>query len=188
MEGEFSGDRLNAESFRRSWQGDASITMLHTTMQGMNFQQLIQQAVTRSNDDVQAQENYDNVTMLDNFSAQASLDNGELSLKKMVGASSMLALTGAGTLDLVKQQCDTRFDVTVVDGWKGDSKLIEVLKTTPIPLRVYGPWQKLNYSLQVDQVLRKQLQSEAKRRLNDWLGKHKDSSKAKDVKDLLDKL
>lgn len=188
MEGEFTGDILSAEAFRRSWQGDANITMLHTTMQGMNFQQLIQQAVTRSNDDVQAQENYDNVTMLDNFSAQANLNNGELLLKKMVGESSMLALTGSGTLDLVKQQCDTRFDVTVVDGWKGDSKLVEVLKTTPIPLRVYGPWQKLNYSLQVDQVLRKQLQSEAKRRLNDWLDKHKDSSKAKDVKDLLDKL
>jgi AsmA protein len=106
----------------------------------------------------------------------------------MEGKSSALSLTGKGTLDLVKQQCDAQFNVTVLGGWKGDSKLIDILKTTPIPLRVYGQWQKLNYSLQVDQVLRKQLQGEAKRRLNDWLEKHKDSSKSKDVKELMDKL
>lgn len=188
MDGEFSGDRLNAEAFRRTWQGDASITMLNTTMQGMNFQQLIQQAVARSNGDVQSQQNYDNVTKLESFAAQVSLDNGQLTLDNMSGKSSVLELTGKGTLDLVKQQCDTRFNVTVLGGWEGESKLIEVLKTTPIPLRVYGPWQKLNYSLQVDQVLRKQLQGEAKRRLNDWLEKHKDSSKSKDVKDLLNNL
>ncbi len=188
MEGNFSGDTLNAEAFRHTWQGDANITMLNTTMQGMNFQQLVQQAVTRSNGDVQGQQTYDNITTLDSFSAQASLNNGELALDKMEGKSSVLSLTGKGTLDLIKQQCDTLFNVTVLGGWKGDSKLIDVLKTTPIPLRVYGPWQKLNYSLQVDQVLRKQLQGEAKRRLNDWLEKNKDSSKSKDVKELLDKL
>jgi AsmA protein len=188
MEGEFSGDKLNADAFRRSWQGDANITMSNTTMQGMNFQQLIQQAVARSNGDVQAQQNYDNVTTLESFAAQASLDNGQLTLDNMSGKSSMLELTGKGTLDLVQQQCDTRFNVTVLGGWEGDSKLIEVLKTTPIPLRVYGPWQKLNYSLQVDQALRKQLQGEAKRRLNDWLDKHKDSKNSKDVKELLKQL
>jgi len=157
-------------------------------MQGMNFQQLIQQAVTRSNSDVQAKQNFDNVTTLDTLTAQARLNNGNLELKKMEGKSSMLELTGQGSLDLVKQQCDTRFNVTVLGGWEGDSKLIEVLKTTPIPLRVYGPWQKLNYSLQVDQALRKQLQGEAKRRLNDWLDKHKDSKNSKDVKELLKQL
>ncbi|BCG08812.1 outer membrane assembly protein AsmA [Buttiauxella agrestis] len=188
MEGDFSGDKLNADAFRRSWQGDANITMSNTTMQGMNFQQMIQQAVARSNGDVQAQQNYDNVTTLESFAAQASLDNGQLTLGNMSGKSSMLELTGKGTLDLVQQQCDTRFNVTVLGGWEGDSKLIEVLKTTPIPLRVYGPWQKLNYSLQVDQALRKQLQGEAKRRLNDWLDKHKDSKNSKDVKELLNNL
>ncbi|RPH19950.1 outer membrane assembly protein AsmA [Buttiauxella warmboldiae] len=188
MKGDFSGDRLNAEAFRRSWQGAASITMANTRMQGMNFQQLIQQAVTRSNGDVQAQETYDNVTTLDSFSAQAALNNGDLTLNNMAGKSSMLDLTGQGTLNLVDRQCDTRFNVTVLGGWQGDGRLIEVLKSTPIPLRVYGPWQKLNYSLQVDQALRKQLQGEAKRRLNDWLEKHKDSGKSKEVKELLNQL
>ena len=188
MQGEFSGDKLDAEAFRRSWQGEANITMANSRLQGMNFQQLIQQAVERSNSDVKAQQSYENVTILDHFTAAATLDKGQLHLEKMNGSSSLLALTGEGTMDLVKEACDTRFSVKVTEGWEGDSKLITVLKETPIPLRVYGPWANLNYSLQVDQVLRKQLQDEAKSRLQQWVDRNKDSSKAKDVQRLLDKL
>ncbi|WP_435927089.1 outer membrane assembly protein AsmA [Dryocola sp. BD613] len=188
MQGEFSGDRLDAEAFRRSWQGEATITMTNSRLQGMNFQQLIQQAVERSNSEVKAQQSYENATILDHFTAEATLDNGQLALKKMNGSSSLLSLAGEGTMDLVKETCDTRFAVKVTEGWEGDSKLIAMLKETPIPLRVYGPWAKLNYSLQVDQLLRKQLQEEAKSRLQQWVDRNKDSSKAKDLKALLDKL
>ncbi len=76
----------------------------------------------------------------------------------------------------------------VTEGWKGDGKLIEFLRNTPIPLRVYGKWQALNYNLQIDQVLRKHLQDEAKRRLNDWADRNKDSQRSKDIKKLIDKL
>jgi AsmA protein len=68
----------------------------------------------------------------------------------MQGSSSLLSLTGAGSLDLVKETADTRFNVRVLSGWEGESKLIDFLKETPIPLNVYGKWQALNYSLQVD--------------------------------------
>ena len=62
-----------------------------------------------------------------------------------------------------------------------------MLKQTAIPLRVYGKWSALNYSLQVDQVLRRQLQNEAKRRLNDWAERNKGTQSGKDVQKLLDK-
>ncbi len=81
-----------------------------------------------------------------------------------------------------------RFDVRVLGGWQGESKLIDTLKKTAIPLRVYGKWSELNYSLQVDQVLRKQLQNEARDRLKAWADKNQDSQSGKDVKKLLDKL
>lgn len=41
---------------------------------------------------------------------------------------------------------------------------------------------------QVDQLLRKHLQDEAKRRLNDWAERNKDSRNGKDVKKLLEKM
>ena len=76
----------------------------------------------------------------------------------------------------------------MLGGWQGESELIDFLKITPIPLRVYGPWQGLNYTLQVDQLLRKHLQDEAKRRLSDWADRNKDKQSSKDVKKLLDKM
>ncbi|ALB63302.1 assembly protein [Cronobacter condimenti 1330] len=188
VDGMFHGDRIDAQAFRENWEGEASLALSGSRMEGLNFQQLIQQAVERSGGGAGARQDFDNATTLDTFTTRATLDHGELTLDEMQGRSSLLTLSGEGTLDLVREQCDTRFKVQVIEGWKGDDKLIEWLKTTPVPLRVYGPWKALNYNLQVDQLLRKHLQDEAKRRLSDWSERHKDNNDAKDVKKLLDKL
>lgn len=187
LAGDFSGTKIDAEAFRRDWQGQAHVELKDTRMEGLNFQQLVQQAVERSSN-VKAQENYDSATRLDSFTSELSLDNGKLSLDEMQGTSSLLSLTGEGKLDLVQETADTRFNVRVLSGWEGEGELIDFLKQTPIPLNVYGKWQALNYSLQVDQILRKHLQDEAKRRLNSWADRNKDSQTGKDVKKLLDKL
>ncbi|MDY1036228.1 outer membrane assembly protein AsmA [Lelliottia sp. CFBP8978] len=187
MAGDFSGDRIDADAFRRSWQGQAHVQLSDSRMEGLNFQQLVQQAVERSSN-VKAKESYDSATRLDDFSSDLTLNRGELTLDNMQGHSSLLALTGKGSLDLVKETTDTRFNVRVLSGWEGEGPLIDLLKETPIPLTVFGKWQELNYSLQVDQVLRKHLQDEAKRRLSDWADKNKDSQSGKDMKKLLDKL
>ena len=168
LAGDFSGADIDADAFRHNWQGQAHVEMTDTRMEGMNFQQMIQQAVERNGGDVKAAENFDNVTRLDRFTTDLTLKDGVVTLNDMQGQSPMLALSGAGTLNLAEQTCDTQFDIRVVGGWNGESKLIDFLKETPVPLRVYGNWQQLNYSLQVDQLLRKHLQDEAKRRLNDW--------------------
>ncbi|CAM6390536.1 outer membrane assembly protein AsmA [Citrobacter sedlakii] len=188
LTGDFSGADIDAQAFRHNWQGQARVEMRDTRMDGMNFQQLVQQAVERSGGDVEAMRNYDNATRLDRFVTDLTLDHGKLGLNSMEGESSVLALTGKGTLDLVGESCDTQFNVRVLGGWKGESNLIDFLKNTPVPLRVYGKWQALNYNLQVDQVLRKHVQDEAKRRLNDWAERNKDTRDGKDVRKLLDKL
>ncbi|EPC5234033.1 outer membrane assembly protein AsmA [Klebsiella quasipneumoniae] len=187
LTGEFSGARIDADDFRRRWQGQAQIQMTDTRTEGLNFQQLVQQAVERSTN-VRAQENYDNATRLDAVSSQLTLDNGLVTLNRVQGQSDVMAMTGEGQLDLQKENCDMRFNVRVLGGWKGEGKLIDRLKQTSIPLRIYGDWQSLSYSLQVDQILRKQLQDEAKQRLNDWVERNKGSKESKDAKKLLDKL
>lgn len=186
LTGDFSGERIDADDFRRRWQGDAQIQMANTRTEGLNFQQLVQQAVERSTN-VQAQENYDNATRLDAMSSELQLAQGQVTLHSLQGQSEMMALTGQGDLNLLKEECDMRFNVRVLGGWKGESKLIDKLKQTAIPLRIYGKWQALSYSLQVDQVLRKQLQDEAKQRLNDWIERNKNSQDGKEVKKLLEK-
>lgn len=186
LAGDFSGSVIDANHFRRDWQGQANLELRDTRTEGLNFQQLVQQAVERSTD-VQAQENYDSATRLDELTTDVDLDNGILALSNMKGKSSLMQMTGKGTLDLMKEEGDLQFGIQVTDGWQGQGKLVDILKSTAIPLRVYGKWEALNYSLQVDQILRRQLQNEAKRRLNDWAERNKNTQSGKDVKQLLDK-
>lgn len=186
LAGDFSGSMIDAEHFRRDWQGQAHIDMKDTRTEGLNFQQLVQQAVERSSD-IRGQDNYDSATRLDQFTADIDLDSGTMTFSNMAGLSALMALTGKGTLDLVKEEGDLQFAIQVTGGWQGQSKLVDILKTTAIPLQVYGKWNELNYSLQVDQVLRRHLQNEAKRRLNDWAERNKNTQSGKDVKQLLDK-
>ena len=186
LAGDFSGSVIDANHFRRDWQGQANLELRDTRTEGLNFQQLVQQAVERSTD-VQAQENYDSATRLDELTTDVDLDSGILALSNMKGKSSLMQMTGKGTLDLMKEEGDLQFGIQVTDGWQGQGKLVDILKSTAIPLRVYGKWEALNYSLQVDQILRRQLQNEAKRRLNDWAERNKNPQSGKDVKQLLDK-
>ena len=187
LSGDFNGSKIDADSFRRSWDGQASLALRNSRAQGLNFQQLVQQAVARSAN-VKVQDSFSNATELDSLTSEMSLDSGMLSLDDMNGHSKMLALTGEGTLDLVHEEGDVRFNVRVLEGWEGQSKLIETLKATPIPLRVYGKWTALNYSLQVDQALRKSLQNEARSKLQKWAEKNQDRQSGRDVKKFLDKL
>ncbi|MBZ5717970.1 hypothetical protein LAZ26_10025, partial [Haemophilus influenzae] len=114
---------MDADAFRHNWQGQAHVEMTDTRMEGMNFQQMIQQAVERNGGDVKAAENFDNVTRLDRFTTDLTLKDGVVTLNDMQGQSPMLALSGAGTLNLAEQTCDTQFDIRVVGGWNGESKL-----------------------------------------------------------------
>ena len=187
LNGEFSGGEIDADSFRHDWQGKAQLRLMDSRAEGLNFQQLVQQAVERSTN-VKAKENFDSATRLDEFTSVMTLDHGLMGLNEMTGKSSMIALDGQGSLNLVKEEGDMRFNVRVLEGWQGESQLIETLKATAIPLRVYGKWNELKYSLQVDQALRKHLQNEVRDRLKAWADKNQDSQSGKDVKKLLDKL
>lgn len=186
MAGDFSGEAIDANRFRRDWQGQGHVELKDVRTEGLNFQQLVQQAVERSSD-IRGQDNYDNATRLDLLTTDISLENGVMTLDNLEGQSTLMALTGKGSLDLMKEEGDMQFAIQVTGGWQGEGKLLDVLKTTAIPLRVYGKWSELNYSLQVDQVLRRHLQNEAKRRLNDWADRNQDSQSGKDVKQFLDK-
>ncbi len=76
LAGDFSGADIDADAFRHNWQGQAHVEMTDTRMEGMNFQQMIQQAVERNGGDVKAAENFDNVTRLDRFTTDLTLKDG----------------------------------------------------------------------------------------------------------------
>lgn len=188
LNGSLSGNELSASDFREHWQGNAQINLSQALLQGMNFQQLIQQAVSRSAAGIAIFGNDQNATALDSLSAQLRLNSGNLRLNTMSGKSTMLALTGSGDINLIREVCDVLFHIRI-NGWQGsNNKLIKLLENASIPLRVYGPWQQLNYSLPIDQVLRDLLQGEVKQRVNQWLDNRAEQEGINDLKHLLNDL
>lgn len=188
LQGTFGGDKLSAEAFKHSWHGDAQLAMQNVQLHGLNIQQLIQQAVARSDSRVSGQEKYQRYTEVQRLTARAHLNAGAVKVSELQADSSALNIKGAGTLDMPGKQCDMTLNVQVTDGWQGNNDLIALLRKTAIPLRVYGPWDRLNYQLKVDQLLRQSLQNRAKDALNKWAEKNKDSQSGQDLKRLLDKL
>ncbi|WP_409159205.1 outer membrane assembly protein AsmA [Pectobacterium sp. B2J-2] len=188
MTGQFSGNSVTLPALLQQWQGTATLQANSVRLQGLNIQQMVQMAVARSNGNVRGQERYERYTELQQLTGKAQLNAGKLRLTDLNGRSELLSLGGVGQFDLPAQTCDVNLNISITQGWRGDEQLISVLKNTAIPLRVYGEWDKLNYQLQVDQLLRKRLQDELKKRLNEWASQNQQSQKGKDLKQLLDRL
>lgn len=185
MEGAVSGLGASTADFSENWRGSAQLSMENARLNGMNIQQLVQQAITRNNNSVQGLERYEHYTAVKILQAQGELAEGTLQLSNLTADSDMLAAKGEGSVNFPDSQCDMNLNVRVTGGWTGNSGLISRLQNTDIPLRVYGPWTQLNYQLQVDQVLRSQLQNEAKSAIQNWVDKNKGNKEGKDLKSLI---
>ncbi|WP_145574255.1 outer membrane assembly protein AsmA [Yersinia mollaretii] len=188
LQAQLSGDGLNVESFNRRWRGDAQFSMNNARLEGLNIQQLIQQAVTRSSSDVKGQDRYERYTEVKQLQANLALNRGAMKVSNLIADSELIAIKGSGTLNLPAQQCDMNLAVRVMQGWSGQDNLVRLLQNTDIPLRIYGPWTQLNYQLNVEQLLRGELQQRAKKALNDWAERNQQSRGSKDLKKLIDKL
>nr|WP_314427523.1 outer membrane assembly protein AsmA [uncultured Erwinia sp.] len=183
LDGDFSGNGLTVAEFNHQWRGSADLKLDNAQFAGLNFQQLIQRAVEGNSDKVRGERS--DQPILQQISGHATLNNGLVTFPDLSAQSTMLNYTGSGNVDLAKRELDINFGVTVTQGWQGDDTLVRRLQQTPVPLRIYGPWSTINYSLKVDQVLRQQLRDEAKQRLKEWMGRNPDNENRNDVKKLL---
>ncbi|ATM86494.1 MULTISPECIES: outer membrane assembly protein AsmA [Yersinia] len=188
LKAQLSGDGLNVESFNRRWKGDAQFSMNNARLEGLNIQQLIQQAVTRSSSDVKGQDRYERYTEVKQLHADLALNRGAMKVSNLFADSELISIKGSGTLNLPAQQCDMNLAVRVMQGWSGQDSLVKMLQNTDIPLRIYGPWTQLSYQLNVEQLLRNELQQRAKRALNDWVDRNQQNRGRQDLKKLIDKL
>lgn len=188
LTGRFTGTGLSIAAFKRDWQGKAQVRLSDAQMAGLNFQQMIQRAVERSSDRVQGPDEATTSSALQQIEGGATLDKGTLAFITLNGSSSMLNYQGKGSVDLIKRQADLHFGITVTQGWQGDGELVRRLQQTPVPLRIYGPWAGLHYSLQVDQVLRQQLRDEAEKRLKNWAERNQNGETKSPVEKLINKL
>lgn len=182
LSGDLSGEGLTLDAAKRQWRGEAQLHATDVRLAQINLQQMVRRAVERASDRVSSEEGSEQgIRQLD---GRLALNNGVLRVADLNGEGDRLRLQGAGEVNMPKQQLDVTFGLTL-SGWKGDDRLVSVLSQQAIPLRMYGDWRNVQYSLPVDQVLRQQLQNEAKSRLNEWLDRQPKNSDSDSLRKLL---
>jgi AsmA protein len=174
LKGDLSGAGLSVDEAKRNWQGNAELEATNLQLAQLNLQQMVRRAVARVSNSVTNDEPDDQG--IQQLSGRISLNQGKIVMPDLQGGSNRLAVQTKGTIDVANQQLDVTINM-MLRGWKGDDKLAGLLNDQSIPLRMYGGWNNLQYSLPVDDVVRQQLQSEAKSRLNDWLDRQQQPAK-----------
>ncbi|RAT71346.1 outer membrane assembly protein AsmA [Lonsdalea populi] len=172
MQGKFSGDSLTVPAMLSKWQGSAAMHASRLRLYGLNIPRMIQQAVERNSNGVRGQSGDEHFTEMQQVTGQARLNAGKLRMYNLDGRSHTMSIGGEGLLDLPAQSCDINLSVQVIEGWQGDDRVVQLLKNTRIPFRLYGPFGNLSYQLPVDQMLRKRLQDELKQQISDWSKKN----------------
>ncbi|SFC92027.1 outer membrane assembly protein AsmA [Pragia fontium] len=188
LQGTFHNIGNDISRFDKDWQGNAHIAIDGARLHGLNIQQLIQQAVSRSNKDVKGAERYERYTEVQRLVVDTVLNQGQVRITRLNGASEMLAVAGTGVLNLPGKSCDMNLKIRVTQGWSGKSDIVTALQNSTIPLRIYGPWSKLSYQLNVEQLLRDQIKGQVGKAIDKWIDKNKDKKETQEVKKLLDKI
>ena len=166
IKGDLSGAGLSVAEAKRNWQGSAELEADNLQLVQLNLQQMVRRAVARVSNRVTNDQPDDQG--IQQLSGHISLNKGVIALPGLQGGNSRLAIQTKGNVDMVKQQLDVTINM-MLRGWQGDERLANLLNQQTIPLRMFGRWDNLQYSLPIDDVVRQQLQNEAKSRLNEWL-------------------
>lgn len=169
LQGDFTGQGLRGKEILTQWQGHSSVELMGLDLPQMNVQQMVIDAVTRASNRVNSDPNLHPV--IPDMRGDFTLADGNLQLTRLAGENAQVSLNALGNINFAQHQLDITFNL-LTRGWKGDPGMIALLANQPIPLRFYGPWNHLQYSLSVDRLLKNNLKS----RLQQWL---KDNDKAK---------
>lgn len=188
LQGTLNSNGKDMTKLDKGWQGNAHISIDNARLHGLNIQQLIHQAVSRSGQDVKGLNHYERYTEVKKLTVDTVLSSGQVKVTRLNGASEMLTVAGTGVLNLPAESCDMNLNIRVTQGWTGKSDLVKVLQNSTIPVRIYGPWSKINYQVNVEQLLRDQIKGQVGKAIDKWIDKNKDKQESKEVKKLLDKL
>ncbi|SFN94537.1 outer membrane assembly protein AsmA [Xenorhabdus japonica] len=187
VDGDLLGEGYDEYAISHYWQGGLNIELKNARLEGLNIPQLIQQSFARATNQVSQPSNTGNFTEATSMLVKAQLDHGKIKVSELAAASGVFNIKGHGEADLLKQNTDVSLWVQLTNGWGKQNEFVRRLSQLKIPLRVYGDWDNLQYKLNVESMLRDELQQKAKKSIRDWLENNSDNKDLKKLEDLLNK-
>lgn len=188
--GNLEGAGYNRKAFYHYWQGTLNTSVSQFKMQGLNVPQVIQQSVAQATDKVIYPEDIESYTQADNVIAQFKLaPKGKVTINSLDAQAEAYQIKGQGKVDLQRHDLDVMLLVNIKKGWGKENEFIRQLAKIEIPLRLYGDWNAIQYELNIEKLLRDQLQQKAKQAIDNWLNKQDaESPEVKALNQLLKKI
>lgn len=188
--GNLEGTGYNRKAFYNYWQGTLNTSVTQFKMQGLNVPQVIQQSVAQATDKVIYPEDVESYTQADNVIAQFKLaPKGKVTINSLDAQAEAYQIKGQGKVNLQRHDLDVMLLVNIKKGWGKENDFIRQLAKIEIPLRLYGDWNAIQYELNIEKLLRDQLQQKAKQAIDNWLNKQDaESPEVKALNQLLKKI
>lgn len=153
-----SGHDLDA--LRRSLAGTLAIHIPRGAIKGFNLERSVREAKARLRGETPPK-NLPSQTDFRDLRATAEIRDGILSNRDLTATADHLRVTGAGTLDLVRERIDYRFRPLFIEPPRGRG--IKELEGIPIPVHLTGPLDHPRWDLELSDAL----SAVAKRRLGE---------------------
>ncbi|ASV32818.1 outer membrane assembly protein AsmA [Candidatus Hamiltonella defensa] len=168
LKGIFSGHGLNLQAFMTQWKGDAKIVMQPVQFNGVNIQQLIEQTVAKNMHVANVEKIYKPYTDIQKLESDLKLNAGKLEINHLKADSHFVSIKGKGIFNLPEQQSNMNLNVRLLQDFKGQADWIKTLQDIDVPLHIYGPWAHLQYRIDVQSLLNKNLKGQFQKKLNHW--------------------
>lgn len=163
---------------RSSLQGNIAMSFLDGKIKGVNIPYKIRQAYALLKR-LPAPAAEPNETRFTSIKATATVKDGVVDNRDMSMDTPVLNITGEGTADLGKEEMNYVVKATVNDKLADTAgEAMTKLKGRTIPVRIKGPFNKLNYNIaledavkeQVKEKVKEKVEEKVKEKLNDKIG------------------
>lgn len=157
----------DAAAIKRTLNGDVAIDLRDGKIEGVNFQKMVQQARAvydqARGQAVEAKPKAGDTTAFQALTATMRVTNGVVRNDDLSLTGPLVAATGAGTADLVKETFDYGLKVTLTEE--------VVRKSVTVPVHISGTFTKPRYRPEFGEVLKEKAQQAIEKKLDKKLDK-----------------
>jgi len=141
----------DADALRRSLTGVLTIQMPQGAIEDINLERMLGEARARLQGKALPRDLPRHTEFRDLY-ASAEIRDGVLESRDLTAAADHLRITGAGTIDLVREWIDYHFELMFNKLPRG--RAIKELEGVPIPVRLTGPLDQPDWDLDLGSLLR----------------------------------
>jgi AsmA protein len=178
-----------ADDLTRTLTGTAEVRITDGAVKGINIGRVLREARTTLNlakGQAVAPVREVEQTDFSELRGTARIENGRVKNDDLAAKSPLLRVTGAGEVDLVREEVDYLLTATVVATRTGQGgKELADLAGIPIPVRITGPFAQLSYRPDLRALVKQRAEGEVKQRLEKEVDKRLKEQVPEELRDTL---